>query len=137
MQNKTRQGSLLKILEIDVFSSSIYFFLILLFTYKYAWGRTSVFLSPSLNRYSWSIWNSLMKFEIWSQNFIRNVLAHSNLKSEISVYENCLVLKLFPVIFAKLFLCSISQVIKTKHILLELKVPWPMSDISETYNVFL
>ena len=29
---------------------------------------------------------------------------------------------------------SINQVIKKKHILLELKVPWPMSAISESYN---
>ena len=29
---------------------------------------------------------------------------------------------------------SINQVTKTKYILLELKVAWPMSAISETYN---
>ena len=29
---------------------------------------------------------------------------------------------------------STDELIKTKYILLELKVPWPMSAISETYN---
>ena len=32
------------------------------------------------------------------------------------------------------FLYSVNQGIKAKYILLELKVPWPMSAISETYN---
>ena len=40
----------------------------------------------------------------------------------------------FAVIFANFFLHSISYVIKEKYILLEIKVPWPMSAISETYN---
>ena len=41
---------------------------------------------------------------------------------------------LLAVIFANFFLYSINQVIKTKYIILELKVPGPMSTISETYN---
>ena len=39
-----------------------------------------------------------------------------------------------PVIFADFFPYSINYVIKTKYILFELKAPWPMSAISETYN---
>ena len=42
--------------------------------------------------------------------------------------------KHFAVIFAKFFLYSIKQAIKTKYVLFELKVPWPTNAISETYN---
>ena len=41
---------------------------------------------------------------------------------------------LFAVIFANFFLYSINPVIKAKYTVLEWKVPWPMSTISETYN---
>ena len=42
--------------------------------------------------------------------------------------------QLFAVIFENSFLYSVDQGIKAKYVLLELKVPWPMSAISETYN---
>ena len=55
--------------------------------------------------------------------------------SETFVFDYCLgFFLLLAVIFANFFLYSINQVIKTKYIILELKVPGPMSTISETYN---
>ena len=70
------------------------------------------------------------------KNFVRNILTHSSLKPEISVFYDCLVsfLIFFAVIFANFFLHSINYVIKEKYILLERKIPWTMSAISETYN---
>ena len=68
------------------------------------------------------------------QNFIRNVLPSSRLKSEISAFNDCLVFLTFCCYFCKVFLYSINLAIKMKYILLELKVPWPVKAISETYN---
>ena len=45
-----------------------------------------------------------------------------------------LVFLIFVIIFASSFLYSINYVIKKKYILLELKVLWNMSAISETCN---
>ena len=53
----------------------------------------------------------------------------------MSVFDDCLVSFLpFAFIFENFFMYSINQVTKTKYILLELKVTWPMSAISQTYN---
>ena len=61
---------------------------------------------------------------------MRNILVHSSLKSLVVV----LFFLFFTVTFANFFLHSINYIIKKKYILLEIKVPWPMSAISETYN---
>ena len=53
------------------------------------------------------------------------------MKSEISVFDDCLV---FLTFLLTVFPCIINYVIKARYILLELKVPWPMSAISETYK---
>ena len=82
--------------------------------------------------------NFRRKFETCKQNFIRNILPHSNLKSEISVFDDCLFFFLtFCCYFRYFFPNSINYVIKAKYILLELKAPWLMSTISETYNNIL
>ena len=57
-----------------------------------------------------------------------------SLKSEASVFDDFLFFKLFAVIFANFFHYFINYVNKAKYILLELKAPWSMSAISETYN---
>ena len=62
-------------------------------------------------------------------------MPHSSLKSEISVFDDSLVFLSFLLLFLLTFSpYSINYVIKAKHILLELKPPWAMSAISETYN---
>ena len=62
-------------------------------------------------------------------------MAHTSLKFETSVFDDCLgFFNFIAVIVANFFLYSINSVIKMKHILLELEVPRPMSAISETYN---
>ena len=65
-------------------------------------------------------------------------MAHPSLKSEISVFDYCLVFFVFftftTVIFYNFSPYSINYVIKTKYILLELKALCSMSAISETYN---
>ena len=62
-------------------------------------------------------------------------MAHTSLKFETSVFDDCLgFFHFIAVIVANFFLYSINSVIKMKHILLELEVPRPMSAISETYN---
>ena len=62
-------------------------------------------------------------------------MAHSSLKSETFIFEDCLGFFNFWLLFLlNFFLYSFNEVIKTKYISLELKVPRHVSVISETYN---
>ena len=72
---------------------------------------------------------------------MRKTLAHSSLKSEISVFDNCLVFVffvfclLFAVIFANFFPYFKNYIIKMKYVLLELKNTMTHEwGISESYN---
>ena len=80
---------------------------------------------------SWA--DSPVPLGIFAWKFIRNILAHSSLKSEISVFANCLVFFYFLLLFLLTLFC-IDKVIKTKYIWLELKIPWPFNATPETYN---
>ena len=59
-------------------------------------------------------------------------MAYSSSKSEIPVFDDCLAILTFSCLFAIFF--SVKYGMKRKYILLELKVPCPMSVIPETYN---
>ena len=82
--------------------------------------------------------NFRRKFETCKQNFIRNICRTQiwNLKYLFSTIVLFFFLT-FCCYFRYFFPNSINYVIKAKYILLELKAPWLMSTISETYNNIL
>ena len=77
-------------------------------------------------------------FSCWYRHFLNRCFClKKNIKKK-KIYICLLRLSFFfshsAIIFADFLLYSINEVIKMKYILLELKVPWPMNTISETYN---
>ena len=100
----------------------------------WAKGREGGFFSLSLNTYSKTARIFCLKREPCQQNFF-GTLWHTQVWN-LKYISLTIVLFFFNflLLILQFFLYSTDYLIKRKYILLELKLPWPVRAVSETYN---